>query len=393
MTFLNQTEDIAACIGFLLMWAAHLWYSLSYVRLLQRQKEQLANANAEQEAGVGTSSPGISVIVPVYNAEQLLIRQLPLLLNQDYATFEVIVIDQNSTDGTLALLERLEKQYEHLRHTFVPDSARYISKHNLALTLGFKSARYDWVLMTTADCIPDGTGWLTSVSRFLQPDKDLVFGYVNFAPDKAPKKELFLQFYQQMRAFAWCSDHPAYRVGTCNLAYRKSCFLKQNGFASFSHLKYGAEEILANHHSNLANTSVCLLPQGSLVREYPGKKVCRQERVCGMETARYLKRRIRFRLQLSVILLIPWLFYAALLLGLFRSIWDQDWIMTGFYVLMTVVLWIIKEKRYHQASRAFRAGSCHVLLHVFELALPVWFFNVGLKHHFTAKKQFYKQYL
>lgn len=393
MTFLNQTEQIAACIGFILMWAVHLWYSLSYLRLLHEQKRQIDDNKATAISNETAKTVGISIVLPVFNAEDQLAHHLPLLLNQEYERFEIIVVDQNSTDGTLALLEKFEKQYDHLRHTFIPDSARYVSKHNLALTLGIKSAHYEWILIGSADCVPSSSCWLKSMAVFLTSDKDIVFGYTHFALDKTPKKEMFIQFYRQMYSLSWCMDHPAYHASLCNLFYRKSCFIQNNGFASCCNLNYGGEEILVNHQSNHQNTAVCLLPDTFLMREFPGRKQCKQERIFELETAHYLNRKMMYRLRFFVGLLIPWLFYLCFLVGILGSIIGQNWILTGVYFVLTLVLCGIKDKWYHQTSRAFQAGTCHVIFHWFELALPVWLAVAWIKHYFTDKKLFYKKYI
>lgn len=397
MTLLNQTEQIAACIGFILMWAAHLWYSLAgYTRLYREQKKQMAAASgcADSVPGQEQLLPGISVVIPACNVAGQLARQLPLLLNQNYEPFEVIVIDLHSTDGTAALLERLEKQYEHLKHTFVPDSARYVSKHSLALTLGIKSARYEWVALTGADCIPAGGSWLKGFSRYLTSDKDLVFGYANYLSDKVSKKESFVQLYRQLFLLPWCWKHPAYRITTNNMFYRKSCFLGSNDFASFGNLNNGAEEILANHHSNLSNTAVCLLPETYVFKDFPGKKACIQERVFDMETVRYLKRRWPFRFRFITGLLIPWLYYLSLLFGLMVGVWDENWILIGIFSLLTVVLWIVKGRIFVRTGKAFQAKrTCPLLSQFYELALSFWYLNAVLKHRFCDKRLFYKKYI
>lgn len=395
MTFLNQTEQIAACIGFILMWAAHLWYSLtSYIRLYRDQSKQMAETLEDRNSDQGQSMPGISVIIPACNVADQLARQLPLLLNQNYEPFEVIVIDLHSTDGTADLLERLEKQYEYLKHTFVPDSARYVSKHSLALTLGIKSARYEWVALTAADCIPAGGDWLKGFSRFLTPDKDLVFGYANYNPANTSRKESFVRLYRQLFLLPWCRKHPAYRITTNNMFYRKSCFLGQNDFASFCNLNDGAEEILANHHSNLSNTAVCLLPETYVFKDFPGKKACIQERVFDLETAGYLKRRLSFRFRFIAGLLIPWLFYMFLLLGLLIGIKAENWILVGICSVLTIALWGIKGRMFRRTSKAFQARqTCFLLSQFFELALPFWYLNAVLKHRFCDRRLFYKKYI
>ena len=109
--------------------------------------------------------PPLTVVIAAHNQAPALRRHLPVILNQDYARFEVIVIDMASTDETKDVLERLELQYAYLRHTHTPSSARDISVQRLALTLGFRAAAYDWVVMTRPDCEPISPHWLTRIGE------------------------------------------------------------------------------------------------------------------------------------------------------------------------------------------------------------------------------------
>ena len=55
----------------------------------------------------------ISVIIPAYNAEKFLVESLQSVVNQTIDDFEIIVIDDGSTDSTLDILKNYEKSYEN----------------------------------------------------------------------------------------------------------------------------------------------------------------------------------------------------------------------------------------------------------------------------------------
>ncbi|PZV06832.1 MAG: glycosyl transferase family A [Leptolyngbya sp.] len=52
--------------------------------------------------------PTVSVVVPVYNGEATLAKTLESILNQTFSDLEVVVIDDGSTDGTLAVLSNFK---------------------------------------------------------------------------------------------------------------------------------------------------------------------------------------------------------------------------------------------------------------------------------------------
>ena len=51
----------------------------------------------------------ISLIIPIYNAERYLAECLGSLARQTFRDFEVIAVNDGSTDGSLALLRRMER--------------------------------------------------------------------------------------------------------------------------------------------------------------------------------------------------------------------------------------------------------------------------------------------
>lgn len=60
-------------------------------------------------------APSISIVIPIYNAERYLAECLASLGRQTFRDFEVIAVNDGSTDGSLALLRRAEREYPFLR--------------------------------------------------------------------------------------------------------------------------------------------------------------------------------------------------------------------------------------------------------------------------------------
>ena len=61
-----------------------------------------------------------SLVMAIHDQTELLRRELPRLLSQEYDSFEVIVIDEHSTEETADVLEQLKAEHPHLYSTFVP---------------------------------------------------------------------------------------------------------------------------------------------------------------------------------------------------------------------------------------------------------------------------------
>jgi glycosyltransferase involved in cell wall biosynthesis len=58
----------------------------------------------------------VSVIIPVYNSEQFLVRCLNSVFNQTYSNIEVICVDDGSTDKSLFILQQFLKIYLYYFH-------------------------------------------------------------------------------------------------------------------------------------------------------------------------------------------------------------------------------------------------------------------------------------
>ena len=66
---------------------------------------------------------------------------LPEFLAQDYPTFEVIVVNDNSVDDTSDVLKAYSLQYPNLKIVTIPDNDRFYGSKKFALTLGIKMLR------------------------------------------------------------------------------------------------------------------------------------------------------------------------------------------------------------------------------------------------------------
>ena len=101
------------------------------------------------------SSPLVSVIVPARNEERNIQRCVTSLLEQDYQNFEVIVVDDGSTDATPRILEEIAQNHARgsrlfvlrLRDNLPPGWAG--KPH--AISRGTQEARGEWLLLTDAD--------------------------------------------------------------------------------------------------------------------------------------------------------------------------------------------------------------------------------------------------
>lgn len=200
----------------------------------------------------------VSVIICARDEDENLRRYLPDILTQNYPEYEVIVVNDGGSEETEILLREFKKIYPRLRSTFVPDGTTNLSPKKLALTLGIKAARYDWLLMTDADCIPESKNWIANIARNFVPGTEFVLGYGAYFRNKGflNKMITYDTLFNALQYLGFARSGKPYMGVGRNLAYRKEVFFRQKGFASTLHLRSGDDDLMVNHAANKHNTRV-----------------------------------------------------------------------------------------------------------------------------------------
>ena len=200
----------------------------------------------------------VSVIVCAHNEEENLRALIPLLLSQNYPEFEVIVVDDRSDDGSVDFLRNFEHpQLRKVRIDYRPD---HIAGKKFALTLGIKAAKFDWLLLTDADCRPKTDHWINTMSKCFSNNTSIVLGYSPYTRS-AGFLNLFIRYESLFTAIQYLClailGKPYMGVGR-NLAYRKSLFFDNKGFRSHLDVVGGDDDLFINETSSSTNVEVCI---------------------------------------------------------------------------------------------------------------------------------------
>lgn len=264
---INNAYEWCLLAALLVLLAYQVWFYVRYLaaplrasRLpFQEQVNEHLQVAMESDGQLDLfsgSATGVSVIVCAKNEEANLADFLPILLEQDYPMYEVIVVNDGSEDGTQTVVELYQRLYRHLRYTFVPKQARVRSSKKLAITLGVKAAHYDYLLLTDADCRPDSNQWIRHMMSGCTQAIALGYGAYFQEPTALNRWIQYDTLFHGMQYLGMALHHHPYMGVGRNLMYTKEVFMSHNGFAGLLNYLSGDDDLFVNKVATPANTTV-----------------------------------------------------------------------------------------------------------------------------------------
>jgi glycosyltransferase involved in cell wall biosynthesis len=320
-------------------------------------------------------------------------KNLPAILEQDYPEFEVIVIyEQSSDDNCEDVLKLLQEKYPNLHHSFIPDSARYISHKKLGITMGIKASHHEWLVFTEPDCRPSSNQWLRKMARNFTQDTDIVLGYSNYEKTKGwfNRKITFDTMLNSMRQLGSAiGGHPYTGCGR-NLAYRKSLYYLQKGFASHLNLQRGEDDLFVNQCANGKNTRVEASLESTMRITAPHfKKNWHEEKLSYTMTSRYYKGISRYLMGFETCTRL--LFLAMIIACLAFGILTQNWMMVGIACLLWLFRFIILLVVFRKTSIALGERTFYSTLLLFDWMHPLWNLRIKLLQRLRRKDEFMRK--
>ncbi|RVT98088.1 glycosyltransferase [Mucilaginibacter limnophilus] len=205
----------------------------------------------------------VSVIISARNEENNLKYNLPLILEQDYPDFEVIVVNDCSVDESDLLLLEMQGRYPHLKVVTITEHVRFKTGKKFALTLGIKAAKNEHLLFTDADCTPASDKWIARMAANFTASTQIILGYSPFYKVKGILNG-FSRFETLKTAISYLSaamGGDAYMGVGRNLAYTKTLFFANKGFAAHMHVLSGDDDLFVNQNTTSTNTVVEVHPE------------------------------------------------------------------------------------------------------------------------------------
>lgn len=322
-----------------------------------------------EEDDNGTLEP-VTILITAHNQLAELQRNLPKFLSQQYREYQVIVVCQSTDGDTLDYLKRLTAENPHLYHTFIPESSRYMSRKKLQVTLGVKASKYEWIILTEPSCRPADNNWLTAMARKCHDSNHLVLGYTSLDEETAGVRrfENIRKAYYVLRR----AQHTfGYRSHMPNVAFRKSDFMREQGYQGNLELVRGEYDFLVNKYGQCGNTEIEIAEEAWLLHEEPTTKSWRNAHLYLQASRKSLYRTSSMRALMFFDHLLPHLSLIASTLALAYSIYVQDRILAGCAGFALLLLFVLRMIIAKSAIKRFDTQLAAFVLPFYEYGI-IW---------------------
>ena len=343
------------CCAFIAVVSIQVTYYLSFL---------FAFSIKRAETLIKTHIP-VSVIICAKNEAENLKKNIPLILNQEYSNFEIVLVNDSSFDDTLEIMKTFEAENKNIKLVDVKVNEAFWGNKKYALTLGIKVSKHNLLVFTDADCTPNSKKWLEQISSNFSNEKSIILGYGAYAKKKFSFLNKLIRFETAMTALQYFSyanmGLPYMGVGR-NMAYRKDLFFNNRGFSNHMSIKSGDDDLFINEVADTSNTSLCFTKESFTISEPKTTfKAWILQKRRHISTANFYK--LKHKVLLGLFYITQLLFW---LLGISLLIIGFSWPLILFLIgLRLAVQWIC----FGFTAKKFEETDLIILLPILELFL------------------------
>ena len=213
-------------------------------------------------------NPPVSVIVPMRGeSERFLVDELPTLLHQDYAHYEVVVVYIGGDSDYYDELQRIRDNHSYMRLTKMGGNERLYISTKQALNVGIKSAQYDCLLFTIPNATPISSDWVATMAKGFERGSVVIAPAVPNFEGKSLSTYLMrlIEFNMMRNAMARAVVGKPYYAPRSNYGFDRSLYERTRGY---NHLKIdiGENDLYLQAIANGRRTSV-VMTRKSIVKE------------------------------------------------------------------------------------------------------------------------------
>ena len=275
MLVLTQNIDNGIILFLFTLFIGTIIVQLYYILFIF---QKLAFLNPQRKSA--SNEIPISVIIAARNESHNLQENLRFILEQDYSNFEVIVVNNNSTDDSYQVLSALKKEYNHLEIIEFNNPEHVRQGKKLPLTLGIKAAKNEHLLLTDADCKPKSNQWIKKMARGFK-EKEIILGYGPYIKTSGLLNSIirFDTAWIGMNYFSFALNGFAYMGVGRNLAYTKRAYQAVDGYKSHHMLASGDDDLFIQEASKKSSLGIeidadthCFSPSKNIWSEWIHQK-------------------------------------------------------------------------------------------------------------------------
>jgi cellulose synthase/poly-beta-1,6-N-acetylglucosamine synthase-like glycosyltransferase len=217
--------------------------------------------------------PFVSVVIASKNEAHQLYKNLLPILQQAYhkngiPNFEVVVVNDHSTDHSTEVLKKISNEFTHFRYIDFQENKKSSKKR--ALTKAVKESHGEYLIFTDADCQPTSNKWLLRMVEGLDTKK-IILGYGGFYKKSnwLNKVQSYETFITALQYFSFAQNLSPYMGVGRNLAYRKDAFTSNKGFSNHEHIASGDDDLFIQEVATKQNTGTCIVQEAFTRSEAP----------------------------------------------------------------------------------------------------------------------------
>jgi cellulose synthase/poly-beta-1,6-N-acetylglucosamine synthase-like glycosyltransferase len=286
----------------------------------------------------------ISVIIAARNEEKNIPKLLQSLQDQQYPKhlYEVIIIDDHSTDNSWQLLQELHFDQLQVKalalKDFIEERSAIGSYKKKAIETGINAASGQLIVTTDADC-RFNVHWLQSIAAFYEAnDAKFIAAPVTFYNQRTLLSVFQTLDFLTLQGITAASVYKRFHsmCNGANLAYEKSAFYEVNGFNNIDSIASGDDMLLMH----------------KIFRQYPEKVYYLKNRQAIVTTEpaaswkQFFHQRIRWASKADKyddkrifwVLLLVYLLNVCFLAGAIASFWNSTWLLLVLLLLLAKVL-------------------------------------------------------
>ena len=297
----------------------------------------------------------VSVIICARNEADNLRNFLPAVLEQDYPSYEVIVVNDCSEDSSYDILGQLLIKYPHLRISSINKDPKFTHNKKFAQFIGIKAASNDILVFTDADCQPVSNKWLSYMTSNFDNKTDFVLGYGGYFNEKGLLNRYIRQdsMFIAMQYIGMALRGIPYMGVGRNLAYRRSLFFRSKGFGAHNHTISGDDDLFVNSNSSKSNTRVEFRPE-SHTRSVPSSTTAEfiKQKQRHFTTPKFYKTWHKLLLFLEPFTrMLFYLMFAVVVSELY--LWPYAIAVFGLRLIIQIVVLTLAQKRFNEQGLLF----------------------------------------